>query len=568
MNWFHNLKILKKLLLAFGVVLAISTGLGLFALDQIASLEAVTSHLSHVRVPSLAEVEQLHTNVGDFRIYELRHILTEDPAQMKQYEDSMKHEMEDIQRNIQTYEGFIAQEDERRMLLEFEGLWEKYVQENKRVLEARHNSGVRARELLSGESSRLYDQIADKLDALAQFNSQRSRLAAESAERTHQEAQRWVTVIAAGGIVLGLLLCLFIAMIISRPLAEAVAVADRIAEGDLTVRIEVPSEDETGRLLNALKGMVQRLALVLGEMREGAVALTSAASQVSASSQSLSQGTSEQASSVEETTASLEEMSATIDQNSQHSRKMEQMALKGAQEAGQSGVAVKETVEAMNEIAEKIDIIEEIAYQTNLLALNAAIEAARAGEHGRGFAVVATEVRKLAERSQVAAKEISALASRSVKVAQRSGELLEELVPSIQMTAQLVQEVVVTSSEQAQGVKQMNRAMLQVEQVTHRNASASEELAATAEELSAQAETLQQLVSFFRLGEEGPRSPRAAGPRGLVGLKALGGVSTSDAVSGAASGVGPKVIGQGTNPTPREESSSALPSEDHEFKRF
>jgi methyl-accepting chemotaxis protein len=230
---------------------------------------------------------------------------------------------------------------------------------------------------------------------------------------------------------------------------------------------------------------------------------------VSSSSQSLSQGTSEQATRVGEISANLDKMAATITQNREHGWQMAQMAVKGARDAEESGQAVKETVVAMTSIAEKISIVEEIAYQTNLLALNAAIEAARAGEHGRGFAVVATEVRKLAERSRTAAREISGLASSSVKVATRSGQLLEELVPSIRKTADLVQEVVTASAEQTTGVEQMSMAMLQVDAVTQRNASAAEELASTAEELSAQAEALQQLVSFFRLAhEERRRYPR------------------------------------------------------------
>jgi methyl-accepting chemotaxis protein len=279
-----------------------------------------------------------------------------------------------------------------------------------------------------------------------------------------------------------------------REMSEA---SGRIAEGDLTVRIRPRSERDL--LANSLANMVGKLSQVIGEVRSGAAALTGASSQVSATSQSLSQGTSEQAASVEETTSSLEQMSASITKNADNSRSMEQMAVKGATDAAESGKAVGDTVNAMADIAEKISIIEEIAYQTNLLALNAAIEAARAGEHGKGFAVVATEVRKLAERSQAAAKEIGGLAGSSVRVAERSGKLLNDLVPAIRKTADLVQEVAAASTEQAAGVSQINRALLTVDQVTQRNASASEELASTAEEMAAQAESLQQLVSFFRV---------------------------------------------------------------------
>jgi methyl-accepting chemotaxis protein len=232
---------------------------------------------------------------------------------------------------------------------------------------------------------------------------------------------------------------------------------------------------------------------------------------VSSTSQSLSQGTSEQAASVEETTSSLEQMNASITQNAENSRATEQMAVKGAKDAEESGRTVMQTVDAMKQIAEKVSIIEEIAYQTNLLALNAAIEAARAGEHGKGFAVVATEVRRLAERSQVAAKEISVLSRSSVAVAERSGTLLEELVPAIRKTADLVQEVAAASNEQSSGVAQINRAMSQVDQVTQRNASASEELASTAEEMASQAEALNELMGFFRInGFSGAERAHAA----------------------------------------------------------
>ena len=188
---------------------------------------------------------------------------------------------------------------------------------------------------------------------------------------------------------------------------------------------------------------------------------------------------------MQETTASLEEMNASINQNAANSREMEQMALEGAHELAQCSQVVGESVHAMKIIAEKITIVEEIAYQTNLLALNAAIEAARAGDHGKGFAVVASEVRKLAERSQIAARDISSLTSSSVIVAERSGNALKELVASIRKTAELVQEVATASREQASGVAQVNRAMMQVDKVTQRNAAQAEELANTADQTAA-----------------------------------------------------------------------------------
>ena len=287
------------------------------------------------------------------------------------------------------------------------------------------------------------------------------------------------------------------------PLRKAVAMAEKLAAGDLAVDIEeARSRDEAGTLLAAMKQMVAQFAHTIGEVRSAADNLASASEEVSATSQGLSQASSEQAASVEETTSSMEQMTASIQQNTENAKVTDGMATKAAKDAVEGGEAVEQTVAAMRNIAEKISIIDDIAYQTNLLALNAAIEAARAGEHGKGFAVVAAEVRKLAERSQVAAAEIGEVAGSSVDLAERAGKLLGEIVPAIQKTSDLVQEIAAGSEEQASGVGQINDAMEQLNQITQQNASSSEELSATAEEMSAQAQQLQQVMSFFKLAKE------------------------------------------------------------------
>jgi methyl-accepting chemotaxis protein len=569
MNWFNNLSIRTKLLGAFLALLGISTGLGLFALREVSMLRAVVMDYVKDEMPAFNSVASFLSDFRTYRAAELQHVLTSDAAQMEQIERAMAHLQERMEKAGRHYEPLMATEGERRIYAELTALWMDHAAEHERALAlSRRNEKAQAREILNGRAAKIFEDMVSKQDALRELKVKTALQEAEAADRIHEDAHELILTMLVAGALLSLGLSVLITWSISRPLAEAVSMAGRIAGGDLRGQAAVAGKDETGRLLGAMHDMAQRLAQVLGEVREGASALAAAAGQVSAASQGLSQGTAEQASSVEETTASLEEMSATIEQNSVHSRQMEQMALKGARQAQESGDAVKATVEAMSTIAEKITIVEEIAYQTNLLALNAAIEAARAGEHGRGFAVVATEVRKLAERSRAAAQEIGGLAEKSVKVAQRSGSLLEDLVPAIQQTTGLMQEVVAASGEQEVGVKQMSRAMTQVDQVTQRNAAAAEELSGTAEEMSAQAETLQQLVAYFQIGQEEGRLPRAGEKRAGGAPPRAGGPGGPGAQSLPSPVQGLRAASQGDLPKPREVSPPALSGEDREFKRF
>ena len=288
-----------------------------------------------------------------------------------------------------------------------------------------------------------------------------------------------------------------------RLLDEAALACQAIAAGNLASNTSADSQTEIGRLLHAINIMAGNLTSIVTDVRYAASNLSASSEEVTATAHSLSQSASEQAASVEQTSSSIEQMSASINQNTENAKITDGMAAKAAKEATEGGKAVKETVSAMKSITGKIGVIDAIAYQTNLLALNAAIEAARAGEHGKGFAVVAAEVRKLAERSQLAAQEIGELASSSSDTAEKTGKLLDEMVPSINKTSELVQEITASSEEQASGVGQVNTAMTQMNQITQQNAAASEELAATAGEVSSHAEQLQKLMRFFNVGVMG-----------------------------------------------------------------
>lgn len=406
-----------------------------------------------------------------------------------------------------------------------------------------------------------YAELAEKLNVIIGQNE--SVISGAFRQADANERMLMVIIAIISFVCVICLAGLSVALILSftTPLGRAVDVANQAAQGKMTATIDISSKDEVGQLLLALDIMISKFRQIITQVRGQADSLTTASAQVSSSSQGVSKGTSEQAASVEEVTSSLEEMSASITQNADNSRQMEQMAVKGAKEAEESGKAVVETVEAMKEIAEKVSVIEEIAYQTNLLALNAAIEAARVGEHGRGFAVVATEVRKLAERSQTAAEEIGKVAGSSVKMAERAGEMLSALVPLIRKTAELVQEVAAASREQSSGVMQINQAMGQVDQVTQRNAAAAEELSSTAEEMSSQAMVLQQLMAFFRFGKEAEKEQPRPGASAANEREEL---LLQEAKEKTASLAGVKEGRRG------EDGNGVAPVDepDHEFKRF
>ena len=340
------------------------------------------------------------------------------------------------------------------------------------------------------------------------------------------------------GIVVGLLFAYFFARSISVPMSKAVAMIQDMNAGNLDQRLDMQRSDEIGQMAVALdhfadnmknevlaafdalsdgnftfkaEGVIREplakanaaLSKVVGQMQASSLNVSAGSQAISASAEEMSQGASEQAAAAEEASSSIEEMTANIRQNADNAMQTEKVAIKAANDALEGGVAVNKTVGSMREIANKIVIIEEIARQTNLLALNAAIEAARAGEQGKGFAVVAAEVRKLAERSQIAAGEINELSSGSVETAEAAGKMLEVMVPNIQKTAELVQEIAAASREQDAGAEQIAKSIQQLDSVIQQNASASEEMASTAEELSGQAEVLSEMVASFVVANDG-----------------------------------------------------------------
>ena len=361
--------------------------------------------------------------------------------------------------------------------------------------------GIEAGNKIMGDFDEASEKLQVEMGWLREMQSSEAQENANNIVIQSQEVRNILMLVGGLAMVFGALISIALTRHITAPLNRCKTLFSRLAHGDLTIQCGIQRGDEIGQLMASMAGMTGRLRQVVEEVRMASDNVAAGSDELSSAAQTLSQGSSEQAAAIEETSASMEEMVSNIQQNTDNAQTTQTISHKSAIDSKEGGGSVKQAVVAMKEIASKISIIEEIARQTNLLALNAAIEAARAGEHGKGFAVVAAEVRKLAERSQIAAGEIGQLSASSVEVVEKAGVIIDTMVPDIQKTAELVQEIAAASVEQSTGANQVNQALQQLDQVIQQNAGASEEMAATSEELSAQADMLARAIGFFTVDD-------------------------------------------------------------------
>jgi methyl-accepting chemotaxis protein len=497
-----------------GLVVTALVGIALLSwlgISRIAMVYEKVNYANENSVPSLLELSKISRTFSNLRVNAWMHVAADDPAEMHDIQakgDEAVAQMKDLLKKYVTdaCQGASCTSDakETGLVNDISARLADYEAVRNKLLVL--STAMKTKEAIAlgrAELSPAAAKLGDAIDADIQYNQELGKKAAEEGAVAKASAINISLIVSAVVFVLMVMLGTLITRQLLRQLGGepeyAAEMIQRVANGDLTVQVVTKAGDTTS-MLASVKGMAEKLAQIVGEIRASENNLASASEEVSATAQSMSQATNEQASSVEETSAAIEQMSASIGQNTENAKVTEGIASKAAKDANEGGEAVGSTVSAMKQIADKIGIIDDIAYQTNLLALNAAIEAARAGEHGKGFAVVAAEVRKLAERSQVAAQEIGEVAKGSVDLAEKAGKLLDAIVPAINKTSELVQEITAASEEQSAGAGQINMAMSQLSQITQQNASSSEELASTAEEMSASAEQLQQLVGFFNVG--------------------------------------------------------------------
>ena len=521
---FASMKLGTRLGLAFCAMVLLTLGVGGFSLDRLARMDAATSEIADNSLPSIRTLGELRAAANQMRRVESDILLSAEEDEMRALQGRIDELKTTIAAKEKAYEPIATAEGEKLHLQKYRQVRDAYFAAQPKLLALARTGAAKAdeaRALFRGESRSAFNGMLGEIAELVTINDAESKRTRDAAQSAYATAVLWTLVIGAVALLVAIALAVWIVRSVTRQLggepAEAAALAQRVADGDLTTPIALRSGDAAS-LLAALKRMQDRLAAIVSGVRGGAEGVATASSQISQGNNDLSGRTEEQASALQQTAASMKQLAVTVRQNAEHAQQGNELAQSASAVAVRGGEVVGQVVQTMKgindssrRISDIIGVIDGIAFQTNILALNAAVEAARAGEQGRGFAVVAGEVRTLAQRSADAAKEIKSLIDASVQRVQQGSELvdqagstMEEVVRSIGQVTQLMGEISAASQQQSAGVAQIGQAVAQMDQATQQNAALVEESAAAAGSLKAQAQQLVGAVAVFKL--EGGRS--------------------------------------------------------------
>ncbi|WP_233982888.1 methyl-accepting chemotaxis protein [Pectobacterium versatile] len=498
----------------FAILILMLFTVSIFSLSKLSSFQDGARDIVKEVYPQTVDANNLIDNVNGHFVAYLQMMLVSGQEQRQGYVNQIMAYRKEIGRLLDNLESNASGEHARKQVGVIRIARAEFIKSGDKIISdaLAGNNDVAVAEF-NNNLNVVQRKYRDSVKQLVNYQDDAMNTSVETMAKVYNNTRIILLIILALGAVFGALIAWAITRSVTRPIEQALQVADRVAQGDLTSRITVTSKDETGLLLQSLDRMNTSLSTIVGQVRDGAETISTAASQITAGNQDLSSRTEEQASSLEETAASMEQLASTIKNTAENTQQATEIANKATGAAKQSGDVMLSVTQKMRGIrdssqrmAEIIGVIDGIAFQTNILALNAAVEAARAGEQGRGFAVVAGEVRSLAQRSATAAREIKDLIDDSVSKIREGMELVDSaeetmggLTAHVKDVHGIISEISQASREQSDGINQMNLAIGQIDTTTQQNAALVEESASAALSLQSQASVLAEAVSAFKI---------------------------------------------------------------------